>query len=128
MHADERDQINVLAEMVIGAAFEVSNNLGIGFLEKVYENALFHELRLRGLAVEQQVHVPVNYKGAVVGDYIVDMWVDRKLIVEIKCAEAFASGHLAQCLNYLKIVDGHLSLLLNFQKTRVEIKRVVRAF
>ena len=125
MNADERDQIEELAHRVIGAAFEVSNVLGAGFLEKVYRRALLHELRLRGLKAAEEVKLAVFYKGINVGDYAADIFVERRLILELKCADAFSPTHLAQTLNYLRATDLHLALLLNFQKPKVEIKRVV---
>lgn len=125
MNAHGREYVEHLAHECIGAAFEVSNELGSGFLEKVYENALAHELRLRGLEVKQQEPVKVTYKNAVVGDYIPDMIVENSLLIELKCVNAFASEHLAQCLNYLKGTGLTLCLLFNFQKPKVEIKRIV---
>ncbi|MEE9211580.1 MAG: GxxExxY protein, partial [Phycisphaeraceae bacterium] len=94
--------MNQLSEQVIGAAFEVSNVLGVGFLEKVYEKALLHELRLRGMQVTAQQRIEVNYKNECVGEYVADIVVDNRLIVELKCVDAIALEHVAQCLNYLK--------------------------
>jgi len=128
MNADEREYLNHLAETVIGAAFEVSNVLGAGFLEKVYENALLHELQLRGLKAEAQKPIGVTYKGKSVGDYVPDVLVDDHLIVELKCVDALLPEHLAQCLNYLKATGLRLALLLNFQRPKVEVKRVVLGF
>jgi GxxExxY protein len=126
MHTDgHKSDREAAAYAVIGAAYEVSNVLGPGFLEKVYENALTNELRRRGHAVAQQQRLEVIYKGDVVGDYVPDLLVDHCLIVEIKCAKAFAPEHVAQTLNYLKATGHTLALLVNFQKPRVEIKRVV---
>ena len=114
-----------LTEQVIGAAFEVSNQLGAGFLERVYERALLCELRLRGIKAQGQVCLPVAYKGELVGDYCVDLLVEDVLLVELKCVRELASEHMAQCLNYLKASGHELCLLFNFQKPRVECKRVV---
>ena len=126
MDTDEtRKELNVLSEQIIGAAFEVSNTLGIGFLEKVYERALQHELGLRGVAAVTQMPLRVHYKGACVGEYFPDMIVDSRVIVEFKCVKAFAPEHMAQCLNYLRATGLQLAILLNFQKTRVEVKRVI---
>ena len=112
-------------EGVVGAAYEVSNVLGAGFLEKVYERALARELGLRGVAVETQVPFPIVYKGQLVGDYVADLLVERQLIVELKCVEAFTNEHLAKCINYLKASGLRLALLINFQKPKVEWRRVV---
>ncbi|MEX2672966.1 MAG: GxxExxY protein [Phycisphaeraceae bacterium] len=126
MDANERELIEQAAKRVIGAAYEVSNVLGTGFLEKVYENALVHELRANGIRVEAQKAVPVFYKRCRVGDYFADLLVENRLIVELKCVESLAGEHLAQCLNYLRATNAHLALLLNFQHSRVQVKRVVR--
>ena len=125
MNANEREFVEELAHQCIGAAFEVSNELGVGFMEKVYENSLAHELRLRGLYVKQQEAMVVRYKGVVVGDYIPDLLIEDKLLVELKCVSSFAQEHLAQCLNYLKGTGLSLCLLFNFQKSKVEFKRIV---
>jgi GxxExxY protein len=114
-----------LTEAVIGAAFEVANVLGGGFLEKVYQRALMIELASRGVAVECSVSLPVSYKGECVGEYVPDLLVERKLIVELKCAEHLAKEHLAQCINYLKASGLTVALLINFQKPRLEWKRVL---
>src|SRR4051794_34061755 len=110
MDADKRRSLDELTRTVIGAAFEVSNTLGSGFLEKVYERALVHELRLRGMHVEQQVCLRVTYKGASVGEYVADVMVDDALIIELKCVAKFADEHIAQCLNYLKASGKHIAL------------------
>jgi GxxExxY protein len=115
-----------LTGRVIGAAFEVSNTLGIGFLEKVYERALLRELALRGIRAEGQVALSVSYKGENVGLYVVDVMVEGELMVELKCVERLGDEHVAQCLNYLKAAGHSLCLLLNFQRPQVEYKRVIR--
>jgi GxxExxY protein len=124
MADDAREELDDLCTRVIGAAFEVSNVLGAGFLEKVYENALLHELRLRGIHAEPQKRMRVNYKGRPVGVYLADILVEGRLLLELKCCDAFAPEHMAQCLNYLRAAGLHLALLLNFQKPEVDIKRV----
>jgi len=125
--ADEelRNRINDTAEKVIGCAFTVSNTLGIGFLEKVYENALAHELRKAGLSVQQQLAITVHYDGAVVGTYDADLLVEGCLLVELKVAKAFDSTHMAQCINYLRATGKKMCLLLNFGQSRMDFKRVV---
>ncbi|MEM6656395.1 MAG: GxxExxY protein [Planctomycetota bacterium] len=115
---------NRLTELIIGAAYEVSNTLGVGFLEKMYENALTHELSKRGLAVEQQKPIEVVYDGVVVGEYVADLLVEKRVLVELKVVKAFDQIHLAQCLNYLKATNLQLALLLNFGQPRVEVKRI----
>jgi GxxExxY protein len=123
MHADEAE-VNRLSERVIGCAFQVINTLGAGFLEKVHENALAHELRKTGRRVAQQHGIAVEYDGIVVGQYAVDLLVEGTIIVELKAIKALDSAHTAQCLNYLKATGLHLCLLLNFGKSRLEIQRV----
>ena len=103
----------------------VSNALGSGFLEKVYENALAHELRKAGLAVMQQHGVVVRYDGIIVGDYAVDLMVEESVIVELKATKAVADIHRAQCINYLRGTGLHLCLLLNFGNPRLAIQRIV---
>ena len=112
-------------ERVVGAVYEVANVLGAGFPEKVYERALMKELGLRGLKVRSQVAFPVGYKGQCVGEYLADLLVEERLIVELKCVDRFANEHLAQCVNYLKASSLKLALLVNFQRPRVEWKRIV---
>ena len=114
-----------LTETVIGCAFEISKVLGAGFLEKVYERALIRELALRGVSAKAQVLFPVCYKGQYVGEYLADLVVEEKLIVELKCVDRFAGEHMAQCINYLKASRLRVALLINFQRPRVEWKRVI---
>ena len=114
-----------LTEAVIGAAFEVSNTLGTGFLEKVYERALVRELKEQGVRVDSQVPFSVIYKGHCVGEYFADVLVEGELVVELKCVERLTGEHTAQCLNYLKASGKQLCLLFNFQKSRLDVKRVV---
>lgn len=120
--------VNQLTEQVIGCAFTVSNSLGAGFLEKVYENALAIELRQAGFDVVQQHPIQVMYSGQVVGDYIADLFVDSRLIIEVKAVKAVKGidqVHVAQCINYLRATQHHVGLLLNFGKPRLEVKRLV---
>jgi GxxExxY protein len=119
------DLLNQISEKVIGAAFAVANKLGTGFLEKVYENALAHELRKLGLSVEQQRSVEVYYDGVVVGSYVADLLVESVVLIELKAAKAVDSSHLAQCLNYLKATGLRLGLVLNFGTARIGVHRVV---
>jgi len=121
-------KLNELSEKIIGAAFEVSNILGVGFLEKVYENALNVELKLRGVQAQQQAPLEVYYKDELVGDYFADILVEDEIIIELKTVKEFDDIHIAQCLNYLKITGLKLCLLINFSKPRVDIKRIVRGF
>jgi GxxExxY protein len=118
------DRINQISERIIGCAFAVSNGLGSGFLEKVYENALAHELRKAGLLVKQQHAMVAKYDGVVVGEYVADLLVESLVLVELKHARGIDDVHLAQCLNYLKVTGLRLCLPLNFGKPRVDIRRI----
>ena len=115
--------LNALTERIIGCAYTVSNTLGSGFLEKVYENALVVEVRKAGLRVEQQWPIEVRYDGAVVGEYVADLLVDNQVLVELKAVKALDDIHSAQCLNYLRATELPLCLLLNFGRPKVEIRR-----
>jgi len=124
MNADQGN-INVISKLTIGCAFRVINSLGVGFLEKVYENALAHELRKAGLAVVQQHGVSVHYDGVVVGEYAADLLVEGRIMVELKAVKALDGIHTAQCINYLRATGIRLCLLLNFGKSRLDINRIV---
>jgi GxxExxY protein len=113
-----------LSERILGAVFEVANTLGAGFLERVYERALLHELKIRGLQVVAQAPFPVFYKGLRVGDYFADILVEGEIVLELKCVDRLATEHTAQCLNYLRSSGKEVCLLINFQKPTVEWKRV----
>jgi len=117
--------INDIAYAINGAVFEVNRVLGPGFLEKVYENALTIELRRQGLKVESQAPIKVNYKEETVGEYYVDIFVEKKVIVEIKTVEKLDKIHEAQLLNYLKAFGIHVGLLVNFKHPKADIKRMV---
>ena len=116
MNPDERG-FDALTERVPGAVFEVSNTLGAGFLEKVYQRAL-----------ELQASFAVTYKGQHVGEYFADILVEGVLVIELKCVERLANEHTAQCLNYLRASGRTLCLLVNFYKPKVEWKRIVHGF
>ena len=125
MDTDAHGSDTDLTGAVIGSAFEVANVLGAGFLEKIYERAMVRELALRGLSAKPQISFPVSYKGHHVGDYVADLVVEGKLIVELKCVDHFANEHLAQCINYLKASGLRVALLINFQRPKLEWKRVL---
>jgi GxxExxY protein len=122
MDADER------RETIIKAAFQISHELGAGFLEKVYENALSHVLRKWGFQVDQQAPITVLYDQVIVGEYVADIVVDDSVLVELKAVKAFDDVYMAQCLNYLKATEFTVCLLLNFGSPRVEVKRIVNNF
>ena len=99
--------------------------LGHGFLEKVYENALITELRLKGLKAESQEPLKVFYKDNMVGEYFADIIVENKVIVELKAVERIEKVHQAQLLNYLKATGIKVGLLVNMRYPKAEIKRMV---
>ncbi len=116
---------NDITYKINGAVYEVNRVLGAGFLEKIYENALVVELRSRGLAVESQVPISVNYKNCLVGEYFADIVVESQIILEIKAIESLAKIHEAQILNYLKATGYDIGLLINFTHPKAQIKRFV---
>ena len=120
--------LNALTEQVIGCAYEVSNVLGAGFLESVYEASLVIELTKAGVKVERQKSLDVYYKDSRVGHYVADLWVEEKLIVEVKALSRLTTEHEAQLINYLKATATTVGLLLNFGRSKVEIKRLVLGF
>jgi GxxExxY protein len=124
MNTDE-EQIHQLTERIIGCAFKVHNVLGYGFAERVYVNALGHELQKAGLNVERERRIEVFYDGIIVGEYFADLVVEGIVLVETKAVRAFDDGHIAQCLNYLTATKIPICLLLNFGK-KVEVKRLRR--
>lgn len=105
--------------------FTVSNTLGGGFLEKVYENALAHEIRKNGLSVIQQKEITVYYDHTVVGTYIADLIVDDRIMVELKVVKTLDDTHVAQCINYLRATGMHVCLLMNFARTKLDFRRIV---
>lgn len=114
-----------ISERVIGCAYAVGNELGPGFLEAVYENALSHELTLAGVRVERQKALDVTYKGRVVGRYVADILVEDRLLLELKAVSRLVPEHKAQVINYLKAIGVNVALLINFGTARPEIKRIV---
>ena len=115
---------NVLTERVIGCAYRVKTALGHGFVEKVYENALAHELSKTDLHIERQYRMTVHYDGVSVGEFAADFMVNDSLIVEIKAVATLDKAHRAQCLNYLKASGRKLGLLINFGAPEIEIRRI----
>jgi len=124
MNTDEH-RLNEITEIIIKYVYRVANTLGNGFLEKVYENALAHDLRKTGFLVEQQKGIQVRYDGVVVGDYMADILVQNTVLVELKVVKTLDTIHVAQCLNYLKATGFKVCLLLNFGTPRVQIRRLI---
>ncbi len=108
---------------MIGAVLEVSNALGAGFLEKVYERAPLTELSLRGIRATAQASFAVTSKGRYAGEYFADILVEDVLVVELKCVAHLGNEHTAQCLNYLRASGRTFCLLVNEAQSRVEAYR-----
>jgi GxxExxY protein len=114
-----------VTQHLIGAAFEVHNILGFGFLEKVYQRAMQVELQSCGVKVELEPKIQVQFKGVIVGDYAADLFVAGKIIVELKTDATYQSSHEAQLLNELRGTGTKLGYLINFGREKVEYKRMV---
>jgi len=114
-----------LTEKILGSAFKVLNTLGSGFLEKIYENALVLELRRLEIEVEQQKPLKVHYEGVVVGEYLADLIVGGRVIVECKAVSHLDPAHEAQLLNYLKATNLRVGLLFNFGRPKLQYRRFV---
>lgn len=117
-----------LTEQVIGAAFNVHNTLGFGFLESVYEKALSIELTKLGIVHSTQAPIQVTYEGQTIGDFITDMLVEDRLIVELKSVTQLATPHEVQLVNYLTATGVESGLLINFGPTKVEVRRKFRTY
>ncbi|MDH3975468.1 MAG: GxxExxY protein [Deltaproteobacteria bacterium] len=113
-----------LTEKILEAAFEVSNELGSGFLESVYEKALTLSLKEKGLKAESQVPLKVMFRGISVGDFFADLLIEDVIIVELKAVKKLAPEHQAQLINYLKATSIHVGLLLNFGNPKLEYRRL----
>ena len=119
--------VNAVTEKIIGCAYRVSNSLGIGFVEKVYENALAHDIQNTGLKVIQQAPIKVLYDGIVVGDFFADLLVEEQVLVELKAVSMLNDEHVAQSLNYLRATGLEICLLINFGTPKVQLKRLRRS-
>lgn len=116
------DLDNELTELIIGAFYDVYNALGYGFLERVYENALKHELMKKNLRVESQKPIKVCYDGVIVGEYFADLFVEETVLLELKSVENLRIEHEMQLFHYLKATETEVGLLLNFGP-KPELKR-----
>ncbi|MBA4380271.1 MAG: GxxExxY protein [Anaerolinea sp.] len=117
-------ELDKLTEKIIGCAYRVSNTLGIGFVEKVYENAYAHEIRKDGLKVVQQFPIRVVYDSVIVGEFFADLLVEDRVLVELKAVSELTSEHLAQALNYLRATGLPACMLINFGKPRIQIRHL----
>ena len=126
---DKQDCVEMYMELtrsVIGCAFEVINELGSGFLESVYEKAMLQTLTDAGILVESQKPVKVQFRGKTIGDFYIDLLIERKVLVEIKAVKALRSEHHAKVINYLKATGIEVGLLINFGNQKLEFKRFSR--
>lgn len=114
-----------LTYKIRSCVYEVSRELGAGFLEQVYKNALLHELSNAGLKYESEKKIPVQYKGVEVGRYAADIIVEEKVILELKAQKQLTKAHEAQVLNYLKATGIKIGLLINFTHPKAEVKRYI---
>jgi len=113
-----------ITEAILKVFYEVYNELGSGFLEKVYQNAMYFELKDKGFKVEAQKQIKVYFKKQLVGEYFADLLIEDKVIVELKAIEMLMDVHMAQIINYLKATEIEVGLLLNFGE-EPEFKRVI---
>jgi|SRR5215510_798028 len=113
-----------LTGRILEASFEVIRELGAGFLEGVYQNALLIALRQKGIEAKARVPLTVRFRGEVVGEYFADLFVDGKVIVELKAVKALAPEHQAQLINYLKATGIEVGLLINFGRPKLEYRRL----
>jgi GxxExxY protein len=114
-----------ITEQLIGAAFEVHNVLGYGFLERVYQRAMQVELQSCGIKVELEPLIKVQFKGVMIGDYAADLLVADKIITELKTDATYQALHEAQLLNELRGIGIKIGYLINFGREKVEYKRMV---
>ena len=115
-----------LTAKILECCFEVSKELGAGFLESVYENALLMLLWQRGFSVKSQCPIKVMFRGACIGDFIGDILVDDKVLIELKAVKVLAPEHHAQIINYLNATGIEVGLLINFGPSRLEYRRYTR--
>lgn len=114
-----------LTDRVIGCSYKVHNELGAGFLEKVYQNALAIEFKETGISFEQECPLSVSYHGQIVGEYVADFIIDGKVILELKAVSILSSSHEVQLVNYLKATGLCIGLLINFGKSVVVKRRIL---
>lgn len=118
-------ELKDLTEKIIGCAYEVSNTLGSGFPESVYEKALHHQAVKIGLISERQYQMKVLFDGILVGEFFADLLIGEKVLVEIKAVRTLDELHVAQAMNYLKASGMPICLLINFGRPKLEIRRFV---
>ena len=119
-----KPELDKVTERIIGCAHKVSNTLGAGFVEKVYENAHAHQMRKDGLKVIQQYPIEVIYDGIIVGEFFADMLVEDIVLVELKAVSGLIDEHMAQALNYMRATSLPACLLINFGQSRIQVRRL----
>lgn len=117
-----------LTGKILEACFELSNELGIGYVESVYEKALHVALKQKGISSETQVSLKVSFRGVIVGDFYADMIVEGKVLLELKAVDALAKEHYAQLLNYLKATGIEVGMAINFGSTKLQYRRFENRF
>jgi GxxExxY protein len=123
-----RDKLDSLSHQIIGVAIDIHKKLGPGFQEKIYEEALLTEFKKSGIAYEKQKVVRVDYDGINLGNQRIDLLVNGGIIVEIKACNKIIPLFRDQVISYLKTADKRLGLILNFGRSKLEVKRVVNNF
>lgn len=117
--------LDEITEKAIGCSYEVANTLGSGFVEKVYENSLFHQLMKSGLNVKQQHQMNVFYDNILVGEFFADLLIEDKVLLELKAVRQLDDVHAAQVMNYLQASGLPICSLINFGRPKIEIRRFV---
>ena len=117
-----------LTGKILEACFEVSNELGVGYIESVYEKALQVALLQKGIAVERQIPLRVSFRGVTVGDFTADMIIEGKVLLELKAANVLSSPHFAQVLNYLKATGIEVGMVINFGTPKIQFRRFDNRF
>lgn len=115
-----------VTKIIIGCAFDVANELGSGFLESIYENALSIALKEKGFNIDLQYPINVSFRGKCVGKFYADIFVDKKVIIELKAVKKIIPEHQAQIINYLKATGVEVGLLINFGNPKLEYLRFTR--
>jgi len=117
-----------LTAKILEASFEVSNELGVGYIESVYEKALQVALLQKGFSVERQVPLKVDFRGVTIGDFAADMVVEEKVLLELKAVDNLSNQHFAQLLNYLKTTGIEVGMAINFGNPKLQYRRFENRF
>lgn len=123
-----REELDILANKVIGVAIDIHKSLGPGFTEKIYAKAVVHDLQENGIQCETEKSIQIRYKNLLLGQQRIDLIAEDELIIEFKNVPKIQGVHLKQMLSYLKVANKRLGLILNFNNSQLEIKRVANNF